>query len=37
MGIKFIEKLFYSSANTVCFPLPVAETFVSFTFTTPSV
>ena len=32
---NFIEKLFYSSANTVCFPLPVAETFVFLTFTTP--
>ena len=32
---NFIENSFYSSANTVCFPLPVAETFVFLTFTAP--
>ena len=32
---KFIENPFYSSSNTECFPLPVAETFTFFTFTTP--
>ena len=30
MGKRFIEKLFYSSANTVWTPYPVAETLTVF-------